>query len=153
MVHWLSSSIFSWSFVVLPASATFDKTPLFYIYRHKNLVLTQFHLIPSSTKLHWPSTTKYQPVLPHTDQVPPNTNQHRLLLTHYYHVSTSSPSYWRSIIIYQPPLYYTDQVPTSAAKCQKRNVRLSFVDLRWVQLYDSLVFDIFHKLRTYFCGI
>ena len=39
------------------------------IYRHKSLALTQFHLIPSSTKLYWPSTTKYQPVLPSTDLV------------------------------------------------------------------------------------
>ena len=85
----------------------------FNIYRHKSVVLTQFHLISSSTKLHWPSTTKYQPVPPHTDPVPPNTNQHCLLLSHYYHVSTSFASYWPSIIIYRPPLSYTVQVPQS----------------------------------------
>ena len=55
----------------------------FNIYRHKSVVLTQFHLISSSTKLHWPSTTKYQPVPPHTDPVPPSTNQYHLLLTKY----------------------------------------------------------------------
>ena len=31
--------------------------------------MTQYHLIPSSTKLYWPSTTMYQPVPPHTDSV------------------------------------------------------------------------------------
>ena len=64
-----------------------------YIQAYKSPILTQYHLIPSSTKLHWPSTTKYQPVPPHTDPVPPNTIQHRLLLSQYYHVSTSSASY------------------------------------------------------------
>ena len=56
---------------------------VFNIYRHRSVVLTQFHLISSSTKLHWPSTTKYQPVPPHTDPVPPSTNQYHLLLTKY----------------------------------------------------------------------
>ena len=49
-------------------------------------------------------------------------------------------SYWPSIIIYQPPLSYTDQVPPCTNQCQNKKCRLSFVDLRWVQLYDSLVF-------------
>ena len=83
------------SFLVCrPAMVTPNQISTFFnIYRHKSVVLTQFHLISSSTKLHWPSTTKYQPVPPHTDPVPPNTNQHRLLLSQYYHVSTSSASY------------------------------------------------------------
>ena len=34
----------------------------FNIYRHKRLILTQYHLLPSSTNLYCPSTTKYQPV-------------------------------------------------------------------------------------------
>ena len=94
IVHWLSSPIFPCLFVRRPAMVTSDQISTFFnIYRHKSVVLTQFHLIPSSTKLHWPSTTKYQPVPPHTDPVPPNTNQHRLLLSQYYHVSTSSASY------------------------------------------------------------
>ena len=36
----------------------------FNIYRHKSPLLTQYHSIPISTKLFWPSTIKYQPVLP-----------------------------------------------------------------------------------------
>ena len=75
--------------------------------------LTQFHLIPSSTKLYWPSITKNQPVPPHTDPAPPNTNQYRLLLTQYYHALTSPASYWPGNIIYQPVLPYTDKVPPS----------------------------------------
>ena len=90
MVHWLSSSAF-------PC-----------------LVLTQFHLIPSSTKSYWPSITKYQPESPHTDPAPPNTNQYRLLITQYYHVPTKSASYWPINIIYQLVLPYTDTVPPSS---------------------------------------
>ena len=71
---WLSSSIFPCS-LVCPAMVTPDQISTFFnIYSHKSVVLTQFHLISSCTKLHWPSTTKYQPVPPHTDPVPPNTN-------------------------------------------------------------------------------
>ena len=128
----------------------------FNIYRHKSVVLTQFHLISSSTKLHWPSTTKYQPVPPHTDPVPPNTNQHRFLLNQCYHVLTSSDSYWPSIIIYQPALSYTDQEPPSTNQYRPEskysNVRLSFFDLRWAQIYVSLVLPYFcssSALRTY----
>ena len=91
---WVALSFLVRRLFVCPAMVTPDQiSTLFNIYRHKSVVLTQFHLISSSTKLHWPSTTKYQPVPPHTDPVPPNTNQHRLLLSQYYHVSTSSASY------------------------------------------------------------
>ena len=123
----------------------------FNIYRHKSVVLTQFHLISSSTKLHWPSTTKYQPVPPHTDPVPPNTNQHRLLLTkyyqllclnqfcfiltQYYHISSRTVLYWPSTTKYQPVSKHS-------------NVRLSFVDLRWAHLYVSLVVDTPHPRRV-----
>ena len=77
----------------------------FNIYRHKSVVLTQFHLISGSTKLHWPSTTKYQPVPPHTDPVPPSTNQFRLLLTQNYHIWTSTAPHWPNTTKYQtvPP--------------------------------------------------
>ena len=34
------------------------------------LILTQYHQVQTSTALYWPSTTKYQPVPPFTDQVP-----------------------------------------------------------------------------------
>ena len=95
MVHWLSSPIFPFCSSVRPAMVTSDQISSFFnMYRHESLVLTQFYLIPSSTKLYWPSTTKYQPVPPHSDPAPPNTNQYCLLLTQYYYVSTSSPPYW-----------------------------------------------------------
>ena len=74
-----------------PTMVTPDQiSTLFNIYRHKSIVLTQFHLISSSTKLHWPSTTKYQPVPPNTDPVPPITNQYRLLLTPQHFISYSN---------------------------------------------------------------
>ena len=41
----------------------------FNIYRHKSPLSTQYHSIPISTKLFWPSTIKYQPVLPCKDPV------------------------------------------------------------------------------------
>ena len=134
----LSSTTFCCLWVSHTSVSSDQISTFFNIYRHKSVVLTQFHLTPSSTKLHWPSTTKYQPLPPHTDPVPPNTNQHRLLLTQYHHVSTSSASHWPSIIIYQPTLSYTDQVPSSTNQYRPvskySNVRLSFVDLRWAQL-------------------
>ena len=98
IVQWLSSSIFPCLFgrlFVRPAMVTSNQISTFFnIYRHTSLVLTQFHLKPSSTKLYWPSTTKYQPVPPHIDPAPPNTDQNCLLLTQYYDISSSSASYW-----------------------------------------------------------
>ena len=55
-----------------------------YTYGHKSLTLNHFHLIPCSTKLYWPTTTKYQPLLSHINPAPTNTNQHGLLMTHWY---------------------------------------------------------------------
>ena len=55
MVNWLSSSIFSSSVgrsFVPPAMVTSDKiSNLFNINWHKSHIITQYHLIPSSTKL------------------------------------------------------------------------------------------------------
>ena len=52
---------------VCQASVSPDQISTFSnIYRHKSTLLTQYHLIPSSTKLYWPSTTMHQSVLPHT---------------------------------------------------------------------------------------
>ena len=66
------------SFLVRP-SVLLWKHPtnlhFFNIYRHTIFVLNQFNLIPNSTKLHWPSATKYQPVPPHTDPVLSCINQ------------------------------------------------------------------------------
>ena len=95
------------------------------IYRHTSLVLTQFHLKPSSTKLYWPSTTKYQPVRSHIDPAPPNADPRCLLLTQYYNVSSSSASYkpnkhhisthtaiyWPSTTKCQPVQPHTDPAP------------------------------------------
>ena len=93
---------------------TLDQISTFFnIYRHKSVVLTQFHLISSSTKLHWPSTTKYQPVPPHTDPVSPRTNQYCPLLTQFHHVSTSIALFWPSTSKYQPVPLNSDPVPST----------------------------------------
>ena len=60
----------------------------FNIYRHRSLVLTHFHLIQSSTKLFWPSTTKYQPELPYTEPVLSCINQFRFIPTQSHQLST-----------------------------------------------------------------
>ena len=67
-------------------------------------LLTQHHQVPSSTALYWPSTIKYQPVLPYTESV---------LLTQYHQVPTSTALYWPSTIKYQPVPSFTDPVPSS----------------------------------------
>ena len=61
------------------------------------LILTQNYQVPTRNGLHWPSTTKYQPVPPFTDQAPSSTNQYRPLLTQYHQVPTSIALYWVSI--------------------------------------------------------
>ena len=71
------------------------------------MILTQYHQVSINTDLYWPSTTKYQPVLPPTDPVPPSTNQYHLLLTQCHHISTSTASYWPSTTKYQPVPTYT----------------------------------------------
>ena len=82
---------------VRPAMVTSNQISTFFnIYRHTSLVLIQFHLKPSSTKLYWPSTTKYQLVPPQTDPAPLNTKQYQVKLTKY-----------------QPVPPYTDPVPPS----------------------------------------
>ena len=85
----------------------------FNIYMHKSLVLTQFHLIPSSTKLYWPSITKYQPVPPHTYSVPPLTNQYRPILTQYHQEPNSTAFYWPSSTKYRPVSPRADPVTSN----------------------------------------
>ena len=72
------------------------------------------------TAFYWPSTIKYQPFPLHTDPVSPSTNQHRFLLAHYHQ--------------------YHDMSKYS-------KVRLSFVDLRWAQLYVSLVLQRMYSIN------
>ena len=76
-------------------------------------ILTQYHQLPTSTALYWPSATQYQSVPPFTDPVPPNTNQYRPLLTQYHQLPTSTALYWPSNIKYQPVPPFTDPVPSS----------------------------------------
>ena len=93
---------------VRPAMLICDQINTFFnIFRHKSLVLTQFHLILSSTKLYWTNTGMYQPVLPHTDPAPPSISQHRLLLTQYHQVPTSTTPHWPGTTKYQPVPTYT----------------------------------------------
>ena len=103
--------------VVCPAMVTPDQISTFFnTHRHKNLLLAQFHLIPSSTKLHWPST-KYQLVLPHKDPVPPSTDQYHPVCTQNHHISSSTPLYWPITTKYQPVPPQTDTVPSSTDQC------------------------------------
>ena len=161
MVHKLSSPIVPCSSFARPNMVTSDQISIFFqyiyrIYRHNSLELTQFHFKPSSTMLYWPSTTKYQPVLPHTDPTSPWTKQYRPVLTQYHKIPTRTAPYWLSTTLYlpntikyQPVPLHTDSVPpctnqhhlllTQYHHISYLNVRLSFVDLRWAQLYDSLV--------------
>ena len=137
----------------------------FNILRHKISILTQYHLIPSSTKLSWPNTTKHQSVPLHTDPVPSCINQFRSILTHYHQEPTSTAPYWPNTTKYQLVLPFTDPVPscinqyrpiltqyhqisTSTAfywpstiifHIQMSDYPCPPVDLRWAQLYDSLV--------------
>ena len=121
-------------------------------------LLTQYHYISTSITLYWPRTTKYQPVPPYTDPIPPSTNQYHSKLTHITknqpvppHSDTvpphsdTVPPHTDTV----PP--YTDPVLSCINQWQPiltwykknmskySNVRLSFVDLRWAQLYVSLV--------------
>ena len=101
------------------------------------------HHISTHTALYWPSTTKCQPVQPHTNPATPTINLYRLLLTKYHHVSN------------QYSLLLTQFRYISYFKCHVSysNVRLSFVDLRWAQLYVSLVWIFFLiSLETYLRG-
>jgi len=108
------------------------------MFRHKSHVLSQYHLIPSSTKLYQPSITEYQPVPSHTqnhqeqtssafywpstiiyqpvplptDPVPPGTKHYRLLLTQYHHISTSAATFWPSTTKYQPVPPSPNPVPS-----------------------------------------
>ena len=75
------------------------------------LLVTQYHQVPTSTPLYWPSTIIYQPLPPYTAPVPPSTNQYRPTLTQYHQEPTSTALYSSSSIMYQPVSPYTDQVP------------------------------------------
>ena len=59
------------------------------------LLLTQYHQIPTSTALYWPSTIMYHP-----------------LLLHYHQVLTSIAPFWPSTIVYQPVPPSTDPAPS-----------------------------------------
>ena len=56
---------------------------------HYRPTVDQYHQVPTSTTLYWPSTTKYQPVPPCTDPVLPSANQYHHILAQYYQVLTS----------------------------------------------------------------
>ena len=94
-----------------------------------HLVLTQYYHVSTSSASYWPSTIIYQPVptnwvptsSPHTDPISPRTNQ----LGPYW-LSTTKFNQYRLLLTKYHHISYS-------------NVRLSFVDLRWAQLYVSLV--------------
>ena len=62
----VSSSIFCCLWVC-QASVTPDQISTFSnIYSHTSPLLTMYHLIPSSTNLHWPNTSQYRHIQPYT---------------------------------------------------------------------------------------
>ena len=65
---------------------------------------TQYHQVPSSTALYWPSTIVYQLVLLHTDPLPPSTKQFHPILTQNHQVPTRTALYWPSNTKYQEEL-------------------------------------------------
>ena len=80
----------------------------------------------------------------HINPVPLNSKQYQVILTQYHQEPTSTAPYWPSTIVYQPQPYWPSYHNISYS-----NVRLSFVDLRWAQLYISLVsLANFTKRRT-----
>ena len=95
-------------------------------------VLTQYHRVPTSTALYWPSiqwfdgsdhenqifsvsTSHWQPVPLCFDPVSPNTDQYHPILTQYHQVTTSTALYRPSTIKYQSVPTHFLQVPTSSA--------------------------------------
>ena len=77
-------------------------------YRH---VLTQYHWVPTSTALYWPSIqwfdgldhvnqifsesiSHWQPVPPCSDPVSPSTNRYRSIMTQCHQVTTNTALYW-----------------------------------------------------------
>ena len=90
-----------------------------------------------------------QALKPHINPVPLNSKQYQIILTWCYYKSTSTALYCPSTTKYNPVLLLTDPVPPSTNQYRLlltqyhhisySNIRLSFVDLRWTQLYVSLV--------------
>ena len=131
---------------------------------HYRLPLTQYHRVPTSTALYWHSTIIYQPVPFYTDPVLQSTNQYRPILTQYHQVLTSTTFYWPSIktslfffssvkTIFPFSGYYPPFPPPFIVPSAKNIFLLhifssffSFVDLRWAQLYVSLVLIYFEQI-------
>ena len=90
---------------------------------------------------HW-----YHQVPAHTDPVPSCINQFCSILTQYHNISTTTARYWPSTTEYQPEAPYwlstTKYQPvllTQYCHMSYSNVRLTLVNLRWAQLYVSVV--------------
>ena len=76
------------------------------------------------------------------------------MLTRHHQLLTSAAFYWPCTIIYQQVLHHTGPVPPSMYKpVPLSNVRLSSVDLRWAQLYVSLVFENTFLRQIYFKNV
>ena len=102
------------------------------------IMLTQHHQVPTNTTPYWPRIIMNQPVPLRTDPVLSYT--------------TSTALYCTSTTKYKPVPVHNDPVPPSINQYRRvltqyhhisySNVRFFFVDLRWAQLYVSLVFWI-----------
>ena len=112
------------------------------------LLLAQYHKVPTSTTTYCPSTTKYQPVPPCTDQVSSYINHYHPKLTQYHQVPARTgpesprtnqycPIRPSTIMTYQYPPIVTIKTSDILWKMSflhilfsNSTVRLSFVDLR-----------------------
>ena len=126
--------------------------------------MTKYHQVPTTTAFHWPSIIEYQPVPPCTDTAPSYINQYHSILTQYYQILTSTTFYWPSIKtslfffssvknIFSFSGYYPPFPPPFIVPSAKNIFLLhifssffSFVDLRWAQLYVSLVLIYFEQI-------
>ena len=112
------------------------------------LLLTQYHQVPTSTSLSWPITIIYQPVPPYTIIRSSHISVCRCFKNQQNHLYFKC----RSLIVL---CFYKSYMSKHS------NVRISFVDLRWAQLYVSLVSqpflsngnaDLFHPRLTHALG-
>ena len=133
-IGWVALSFLVRLLSVRPAMVTSDQISTFFnIYninrpftnpvpintKQYQVLMIQYHQVPTrtapywpshqvlaSTAFCWPSTIMYQPVLLHTDSIPPSTNPNRPLLTQYHQVPTSTAFYRPSTTKHWPTDLY-----------------------------------------------
>ena len=127
-----------------------------HITKLSHIFINQYYLF---TYLFRPSTTKYRPVPPYTDQitpskelmppstdqVQPSTNQYCLILTQSNQVPISTAYYWPSTPKYQPyvvpALYRSSTTPYKPKLERISNVRSLLINLTSYQCTSGVEFD------------